>query len=79
MCSYSSSTPTCTPSIPLYLGMVFRGTLIIVTLKLMSEVLRVTRVDWIVRITLIIVISLPSLEMNWPYSSVRRPRCGEVP
>ena len=79
MCSYNSSTPTCTPSIPLYLGMVFRGTLIIVTSKLMSEVIRVTRVDWIVRITLIIVISLPSLEMNWPYSSVRRPRCGEVP
>ena len=42
--------------------MVFRGTCIIVTLELISEVLRV--LGWIIWITLVINISLPPLEMS---------------
>ena len=44
MCSYRSFTPTCTPSIPLYLGVLW-GTRIVVTPELISKVLCIPRVD----------------------------------
>ena len=55
---------------------VVRGTRIVVTLELIFKVRCVPRVDH--PITLVINVSLLSLETSWPYYFVRRPCCGEV-
>ena len=55
---------------------VFRGTRIVVTLELIFKVRCVPRVDH--PITLVINVSLLSLEISWPHYFVRRPCCGEV-
>ena len=56
---------------------VFYGTRILVNPYFISEVLQVPRVDRPDYTS--IVISLPSLETSWLYSSVRRSCCGKVP
>ena len=56
---------------------VFYGTRILVNPYFISEVLQVPRVDRPDYTS--IVISFPSLETSWLYSSVRRSCCGKVP
>ena len=56
---------------------VFRGTHIVVTPELIFKVLHVLR--WIIRITLVMSVSLLSLEMSWPHYFVRMPCCAKVP
>ena len=77
-CSYKSFTPTCTPSILLYLGLLQYSVVYVSqsTRNLFSRYYVSRR--WIIRITLVMRVSLPSLETSWPHSSVRRPCYGEV-
>ena len=78
-CSYRSSTSTCMPLIPLYLGLLQYFEVHILQLHQISFPRYYVSLGRIIQITLIIIVSLPSLKMNWPHSSMRRPCCGEVP
>ena len=55
---------------------VFRATHIVVTRNSFSRYYM--SLWWIIQITLVILVSLPSLVTSWPHSSMRRPCCGEV-
>ena len=78
-CSYKSFTPICMPSIPLYLSFL-QYYVVHVSQSHRTSFFRCYRfLGWIIQITLVIVVSLPSLEMSQPHSSVRRPCCREVP
>ena len=79
MCSFRSFTPTCTPLVPLYLGLL-RYSEVHVSQSPQSSFMRYYMfIGLIVQITLVTIVSVLFLETRWPHSSIRRPCCEEVP